>query len=287
MNNFFSLLLSVFISVIVAILSFYCMDNVSIMNSIFFGLLSFFIMHVIITSVNSEKLSKDITEIKAKLTAEQLVKSENNFDYYWMSCIEKARKGTYTFISENCIKIPQPEFRRFWHRAVANADKKWECTHYVKAHQDTDYSIEEGFKTQGYLNKVFGLHVKRLFIFDKKEEISKDELNHIREQHDIGIETKIFISGNKRSYDKYLDDKIGTIDMAIVNEAYLMSFVLKKNTVSRKKQWSLDYVKFSSEQEEINIVSKIYGNMWHDSYEIEEIEKELEINNHYETDDKK
>ena len=67
MNNLFSLLLSVLISVIVAILSFYCMEDLSIMNSILLGLLSFFIMHVIITSVNSDRLQKDITEIKAKL----------------------------------------------------------------------------------------------------------------------------------------------------------------------------------------------------------------------------
>ena len=113
MNNLFSLLLSVLISVIVAILSYYCTDDISIMNSILFGLLSFFILHVVITSVNSERLSKDITEIKAKLTAERMVKSGKDFDYYWMLCSDKAISGTYTLISKNHIRIPPDQSQRF------------------------------------------------------------------------------------------------------------------------------------------------------------------------------
>ena len=130
---------------------------------------------------------------------------------------------------------------------------------------------------QGYLKTVFGLHVKRLFIFDKKEDIKEDELKHIKWQQSIGIEPKILILENKKSEYDSLFDKIGTVDMAIVNETYLMSFVLKENTVSRKKQRSLDYVNFSSEQEEIKAVSKIYNEMWHASSTIQQIEEELAL----------
>ena len=270
MNNLFSLLLSVLISVIVAILSFYCMADVSIMNSILFGLLSFFIVHVIVTSFNSEKLSKDITEIKAILIAERLVKAGNNFDYYWMSCIEKARKGKYKLISENCIEIPQPEFRIFWQKALINADKKWDCTHYVKVHRSIDYRINEGFEMQGYLMKTFSLPVRRLFIFDKLEDIIKDELEHIKLQQSIGVDTKILLLENKKKWSGYdrLIKELGTIDIAIVNEAYLMSFVIKK-------QRSLNYVNFSSEPEKIKIVSQIYTDMWDASSTIQQIEEDL------------
>ena len=273
MNNLFSLLLSVLISLIVAILSYYCTDDSSIMNSILFGFLSFFILHVVVTSVNSDRLSKDITEIKARLATEYIVKSGNNFDYYWMSCLEKARKGTYILVSENCIKIPQSEIRIFWQRSITNTDKKWECTHYINDPQDFNISswVKEGFELQGFLINIFGLHVKRLFIFDKKEHIIKEVLKW---QESIGIEIRILILENEIKWSGYerLLKILGTIDMAIINDTYLTSYVLKKSTVNNKKLRSLNYVKFYSEQEIVKKIQQIYSDMWSNSFTIQELE---------------
>jgi len=270
MNNVLSLLFSVFISVIVAILSYYCTDDLSIFNSILFGLLSLFILHVIITSVNSDRFSKDLTEIKAKLTTE----NKNNFDYYWMSCVEKAIAGTYTLVSKNCIKISQSEFRRFWLMAIANTDKKWECTLYSNDPQDINYWFKEGFKLQGLFISLFGLHVKRLFIFDKKEDITKNVFEHMEWQQSIGIEVKILILENKMKWSGYehLLKILETIDIAIINDTYLMSFFLEENTVNNKKYRSLNDTNFCSELEKVKKVQQIYSEMWSSSLTIPQIE---------------
>jgi len=279
MNNKISLSLSVFISVIVIFLSHYCIDDLSILHSVLFGLLSFFILHVIITSVNSDRLSKDITEIKAKLTTEHIVKSGNNFDYYWMSCSDKARAGIYTLISENCVRIPQSEIRRFWQMGIANADKNWQCTHYFNDHQDLNdqYDVNDwikaGFELQGFIIKIFGLHAKRLFIFDKKEDITKDVIEHIKWQQSIGIEIKILILENAIKWTGYklLLKTLGTIDIAIINNNYLMSFLFEVKTKNNKKQRSLNNIDFWSEPEKVKKVQQIYSDMWNNSLTIQQI----------------
>jgi len=271
MSNLFSLLLSVIVSVIVsvvvAVLSYFGLIDTSILNSLLLGLLSFFIWHVIATSVNSDRLSKDITEIKARLTTESIVKSGNNFDYYWMSCFDKARAGTYILVSENCIKIPQAEIRLFWQRSITNTDNKWECTHYINDPKDFSPWHYDGFDLQGSLIKIFGLHVKRLFIFDKKENIRKDLLKNLE---NIGIEIRILILENETKWSGHerLKETLDTLDMAIIDDTYLTSYVLKESTVNSEKVRSLNYVNFCSEAKTVKKVQQIYRDMWINSLTI-------------------
>lgn len=273
MSNLISLLASVIISVIVSVLSYYSLNPPSIMGSIEYGLLSFLITQAAITSVKVVQISKDITKIKEDITkikailTERIVKSENDFDSYWKLCFDKACAGIYTLLSENCIKIPHSEIQRFWQRAIANTDKKWECTHYFKVHQDVNFWTDAGFELQGLIREKFGVPVRRLFIFDKQEDIVKNVLEHMERQQDMGIEIKILILENKKRWSNYLSfrDTLGTIDMAIINDTYLMSFMLEENTNGKKKQQGLNYVIFCSEQEKVKKAQQFYSDMWNNS----------------------
>ena len=277
MSKLISLLASVIISVIVSVLSYYSLNAPSIMDSVLFGLLSFFIIQVAITSVKVVQISKDITKIQALLKTERNVKSKNDFDYYWKSCFDKASAGIYTLLSENCIKISHSEIQRFWQRAIANTDKKWECTHYFKVHQDVNFWADAGFELQGFVGKKFGLHVRRLFIFDKQEDIESKALDHMKWQENIGIEVKILNLKNKARWSNHviLQDTLGTIDMAIINDTYLISFMLEENTIGKKKQRSLNYAIFCSEQEKVKKAQQIYSDMWNNSDTIQQLEMEL------------
>ena len=277
MSNLISLLVSVIISVIVSVLSYYSLKDPSIKDSILFGLLSFFITQVAITSVKVVQISKDIKKIKAILSTERIVKLKNDFDYYWKLCFDKASAGIYTLCSENCIKIPHFEIEKFWQRAIRNTDKKWDCTHYLKVHKDVPFWTDAGFEFQGFGGKKFGLHVRRLFIFDKQEDIVKDVLDHMKWQEDIGIKIKILILKNKARWSNYvrLKETLGTIDMAIIDDTYLMSFMIEKNTIGKKKQRNLNYVYFCSEQEKVKKVQEIYDIMWNNSETFQELKKEL------------
>ena len=68
MSNIISLLASLFISVIVSVLVYYNSNQPSLMESIWFGLISLFGTQIVITSVKVVQISKDITKIKAILT---------------------------------------------------------------------------------------------------------------------------------------------------------------------------------------------------------------------------
>jgi len=280
MSHFISLLASVIISVIVSVLSYYNSNQTSIMESILFGLLSFFIVQIAITSIKVVQMSKDITKIKAILTTDQIVKLEDDFDYYWKLCLDNASAKRYTLLSENCIKIPHSELQRFWRRAIVNTDKKWECTHYFKVHQDVVFWDNAGFELQGLVGKKFGVSVRRLFIFDKQEDIVENLLKHMKWQQKIGIEIKILILKNneKWSNHNYLQNKLNTIDMAIVNDTYLMAFMLEENTISEENKQGLNYLIFCSEQERVKEAQQFYSDMWNASSTINQIQQMLNNN---------
>jgi hypothetical protein len=280
MGKLISLLASVIISVIVSVLSYYISISSSIRDSILFGLLSFFVTQVAIISVKIVQISKDIIKIKAILASERREKFKNNFDYYWKFCFDKASAGIYTLISENCIKIPHSEIQRFWQRAITNTDIKWECTHYFKVHQDVNFWADAGFELQGSIGKKFGLSVRRLFIFDKQEDIVNNALEHMKWQQNIGIEIKILILKNKERWSNYpsFQKTLGTIDMAIIDDSYLISFMLEKNTISKKKHHSLNYAFFYSDKEKVKKAQEFYKDMWNNSETISIVEDRITEN---------
>ena len=275
MDHLLPIIISLGISCIAAALSYYFPDKLSLKDSIWLGLLSYFISVVISISGNFDLLQKDITEIKATLNAERATKSRNNFDYYWLSCMDKSREGQYVLASKNCIKIPHTELRRFWQMAIANTAQSWECTLYVNDPEDLNSKwIRSGFELQGFNKKIFELSVKRLFIFDKREDITEDVITHLKWQNSIGVEVKVLVLENEKwaaTAHNQLKELLGTIDIAIIDNSYLISFILKESTINNKNRRSLDFIELWSEQERVKKIQSIYSDMWSSSATMQQI----------------
>jgi hypothetical protein len=164
--------------------------------------------------------------------------------------------------------------------AIVNTDTSWDCTHYINDPDDLNSDwINKGFDLQGFNKKIFGISVRRLFIFDNKEDINKDALNLMEWQKSIGIEIKILILKENAIWSGYdrLKKILGTIDIAIINKAYLISFLLDDVVINNKNQRRLSYVEFWSELEKVKEVQHIYNDMWNSSLTIEQVQNTYNI----------
>ncbi|MCG8328970.1 MAG: hypothetical protein MI974_14855 [Chitinophagales bacterium] len=281
--NTIPIIISISLMLIRAIIGIYFPDHqnakvfIQFVDALIVGMLTYVVSMVYSLSNRIENMNlipqvnKELIEISSIIKArEKVIKNgDNSFDLYWAICLLKARSGIYDLKDSNTFEVSENLIPNFWIQAINNTDFNWLCTSYVI----TKTNWKEGWTKMGIESQKLGIGlksigVKRIFIFDNSSDANDIELISLMKKHlDYGIKVR-WISLDKKIQWEPLDcfaEKIGTVDMALIDGKYLFSFFQN----SEDKHFTS--IRCTSNNYLVSEISIYYNRLWDGANEISEL----------------
>jgi hypothetical protein len=282
-NELVSLIIALCFTAIVAILAYHYPNRVSVRDSLAVGFLAYFTSMLVVINNEVDKLryiaelKNDVRAMEDCLAVSEAIESgrQEMFDYFWSICQLKAGKGIYIARDLQTIEVPRDRMPTFWKQAIVSTDISWDCTVYVNDWTDLcSVWAKDGFEMQSMMKDILDVRVKRLFIFNSREELTDEIIDHIIWQdQDLGFNVRvIFINEKQRlavetSFEK-LNQAIGTLDIAIANESYLLAFNLSTDLSTQLR--SLTTITLHRDPQLVEDISVHYQNIWESAMEVDE-----------------
>lgn len=239
--------IAVVLAIVGALFSTKYSDYITIKDSIYIGIFSYLVSLMIFISERFKlidsigTINKNVSYVSAYILSEEKAKRIGNdsASILWAISMFRAKEGVYKLIDSNTFEVEREQIPGFWQQAIINADVSWFCTNNVNSPEDLGSGwARRGFELQSMSSKDVGTTVKRLFIYENKEEITPDVIKQMKWHQSLGFMVKFLTKDVKLTWSPFLalEKLIGTTDIAIINGAYLIAFLLsseKLRTISR------------------------------------------------------
>lgn len=250
------------------LLSFFFPSIISYKESVVVGILSYVVS--IVTFWNKHfSLMQNIPLIMSRLNIiDSRIINENSIlsnyidpiDIFWSISISKASSGIYELINPTTIKITREQFPNFWNHAILNASSSWFCTNFSNSEDDLYSSwAKRGFEFQSMASKINNVSVKRLYISKNQSRLSPVYFEHMKWQAVLGFSVRHIFKTNrmKWAFFKEMEELIGTVDIAIIDNKYLLAFHL-----SDKEKREIEYIIAYSDIDIVTKVNSLFNHMW-------------------------
>lgn len=170
-------------------------------------------------------------------------KNARSFDVLWSICLLRARAKAYTQSGYDAFVIEQHQIPSFWMEAITSSYKSWLCTDCEKVAEPWGYqwSRERALRFQRWAMDE-SAQVQRIFLFHDEGAISPVYKSLVSAHLDIGVNIRWLALNNdsENSRLEFFRDKIGTIDFAIIDDAYLLAFELSKDGTTHSLRCTRD-----------------------------------------------
>ena len=197
---------------------------------------------------------------------DNFVSRDNSFDMFWGISLLKAR-ARQELIRPDTFVVNKSNVPRFWIQMISNTDSSWSCTDRVE-HVTGESSSQfwsrrlskRGLETQGCLVKDFGVNVRRVFIFDKKEDAQIPLMKKMMEDQSslgIGVGWVSLECILENVSLKVFQGKLHTVDFTIINNRYLFSYKMANRIV--------DSIECTSNQQLVSFVRDQYDLLFAES----------------------
>jgi hypothetical protein len=276
-----SLGISIVLVTIGAAFSHWYRDIVTLRDSIYVGIFSYLVSISYFTSRRLVLLDKlpevgaVVDRVVEALEAEgRLIAGRTRaFDVFWHICLLRSKAGIYKAINATTFELAKEQFPRFWQQAILNTDLTWYCTNFVNAPDDwkAEWS-RAGFQFQSVVSKMTDAPVRRLFIARHIEELNDDLVGRMRWHESLGFAVRCICLDRPAKWATFgnLKELIGTLDIAIVNDAYLIAFIL-----TGEEERGISFVRCYADPSLVGRVNDIYQHCWDAAHKLDALDTVL------------
>ena len=249
-------------------------------DSLYFGLFAYLTTTSAVILWNTsklkkfDKLTKEMEFVANHLRVQESIikKGTHSFDLFWSISLLRAKEGIYELLDTGDFIVNREEAPNFWLQAIINTDSSWLSTNIIIPEQDWNSGWEyKGLSYQQLSVKLSNTIIKRIFIYETKNNISEEMISVMEEHKSKGIQARWVTTDTNNMYwasFESIEEKLQTVDFIIVDNSYLLSFHFND-----KKE--LNYIKCTRNEKLISNINSLYVRLWERANRVKEPSKKF------------
>lgn len=271
-----SIIIALVFAVLGAVLGIQFPNDFKAVDSLYFGLFAYLTTTsaIILWQTNKLKdfkqLLNDTSYSANHLRVKDVVikNGTRSFDLFWGLSLLRAKEGFYNLLDSGDFIVNREQTPKFWLQSIINTDSSWLSTNVVSSDQEWETGWEnKGIQYQRLGIETSNIIVKRVFIFDTPESINNKMRDIMLKHQENGIQVKwITKDSNNLIWSPFelFEQLIGTTDFAVIDNEYLLSFLLTKDK-------NITSVKCTQNKNLVSKINDLYARLWEQSKLITEL----------------
>lgn len=256
-------------------------NDVRPLDSAFLGCFAYLITTVALIAWKTrkldsyQKLEDNVTYISnvSRVQEATIRMGAGSSDFFWVLCLLRAREGIYSLLDSSSIRVDRDQIPKFWQQAIINTDSSWLCTNFVNLEQDWRTGWEDtGLTLQSIGIQQSNISVRRVFIYSTRNEISAEFVDIMKRHEQLGIQVKwTTLDADYHHWAPFqkFEQEIGSIDMALIDSRYLLSFDLNNNR-------RIISIRCYSDDNIIATISNLYMRLWEESRGLDDLQPHID-----------
>ncbi len=271
-----SIIIALVFAVLGAVIGILFPNDFRAVDSLYFGLFAYLTTTSAIILWQTNKL-KDFRRLlsDASYSANHLRVKDvvikngtRSFDLFWGLSLLRAKEGFYNLLDSGDFIVNREQTPKFWLQSIINTDSSWLGTNVVSSDQEWETGWEnKGIQYQKLGVETSNIIVKRVFIFDTPQCINNKMRDIMLKHQENGVQVKwITKDSNNLIWSPFelFEQLLGTTDFAIIDNGYLLSFLLTKDKI-------LTSVKCTQDKNLVSKINDLYARLWEQSKLISDI----------------